>query len=613
VILGTAGHIDHGKTALVKALTGVDTDRLPEEKRRGITIDLGFAPLEIDGIGTVGIVDVPGHEGFIRTMLAGASGIDLAMLVVAADEGVMPQTREHLDILALLGIERGVVALTKSDLADDEWRSLVTDDIRTLCSNTFLSQSEIVQVSSATRSGIVELREAIARAAGSVERKRADDLFRIPVDRSFSVRGTGTVVTGTVWSGSVSVNDSLRIEPGGKEVRVRAVQSHSKSVDRATPGTRTAIALASCTVEEATRGTNLVAHRDWIPSQQVDVLISVVDDDFSPTPRTRVRIHLGTAETGARLSRLRPAENGTLSSRLVLDEPILARSGDRFVIRAPSPAATVGGGSVVDPYPSRLNKTPHREVSLAGRLREILSEAGARGVARSVLPIRTGASTETISAELEQSGAVIVGDIVIGRDAARALEEFIQSFVALHVANHRLEDGVSLQTLRAASKASPQVIDLALDRLVESGAIEVSGSIVKPAGWESRLSEHDQAVSEAILHAICIAGAEPPSLAELESKFGVMTPVLVRWLERRGDLRRVSEDRYYSSDAMSSMVESLRRGSEAGRKYTPSELKEVLGVSRKFLIPFLEYCDKTGVTERWGDGRVVKGAVGASE
>jgi selenocysteine-specific elongation factor len=613
VILGTAGHIDHGKTALVKALTGVDTDRLPEEKRRGITIDLGFAPLEIDGIGTVGIVDVPGHEGFIRTMLAGASGIDLAMLVVAADEGVMPQTREHLDILALLGIERGVVALTKSDLADDEWRSLVTDDIRTLCSNTFLAQSEIVQVSSATGSGIVELREAIARAAGSVERKRADDLFRIPVDRSFSVRGTGTVVTGTVWSGSVSVNDSLRIEPGGKEVRVRAVQSHSKSVDRATPGTRTAIALASCTVEEATRGTNLVAHRDWIPSQQVDVLISVVDDDFSPTPRTRVRIHLGTAETGARLSRLRPAENGTLSSRLVLDEPILARSGDRFVIRAPSPAATVGGGSVVDPYPSRLNKTPHREVSLAGRLREILSEAGARGVARSVLPIRTGASTETISAELEQSGAVIVGDIVIGRDAARALEEFIQSFVALHVANHRLEDGVSLQTLRAASKASPQVIDLALDRLVESGAIEVSGSIVKPAGWESRLSEHDQVVSEAILHAICIAGAEPPSLVELESKFGVMTPVLVRWLERRGDLRRVSEDRYYSSDAMSSMVESLRRGSEAGRKYTPSELKEVLGVSRKFLIPFLEYCDKTGVTERWGDGRVVKGAVGASE
>jgi selenocysteine-specific elongation factor len=260
-----------------------------------------------------------------------------------------------------------------------------------------------------------------------------------------------------------------------------------------------------------------------------------------------------------------------------------------------------------------LNKTPHREASLAGRLREILSEAGARGVARSVLPIRTGASTETISAELEQSGAVIVGDIVIGRDAARALEEFIQSFVALHVANHRLEDGVSLQTLRAASKASPQVIDLALDRLVESGAIEVSGSIVKPAGWESRLSEHDQAVSEAILHAICIAGAEPPSLAELESKFGVMTPVLVRWLERRGDLRRVSEDRYYSSDAVSSMVESLRRGSEAGRKYAPSELKDVLGVSRKFLIPFLEYCDKTGVTERWGDGRVVKGAVGASE
>ncbi|HKY96777.1 MAG TPA: selenocysteine-specific translation elongation factor [Gemmatimonadaceae bacterium] len=613
MILGTAGHIDHGKTALVKALTGVDTDRLPEEKRRGITIDLGFAPLEIPDLGTIGIVDVPGHEGFIRTMLAGASGIDLAMLVVAADEGVMPQTREHLDILSLLGIERGVIALTKCDLADDEWRSLVCDDIRTLCAGTFLSNSEIVQVSSVTGSGIVGLRDAIACIARSVEKKRADDLFRMPVDRSFSVRGTGTVVTGTVWSGSVSVNDSLRIEPGGREVRVRGVQSHSKSLQQAMPGARTAIALASCTVEDAARGTNLVAHRDWVPSQQLDVLISLVDSDFSPTPRARVRIHLGTAETGARLSRLRPAEDGQLSSRLVLDEPMLARSGDRFVIRTPSPAATVGGGSIVDPYPLRSNKTPHREVVLLERLREILDEAGARGVVRSVLPIRTGAAAEAIAAALAESGAIIVGDLVIGRSAERALEEFVQGFIALHMANHPLEDGVSLQTLRAASKASSQVIDFVLSRLVESGAIEVSGSTVKPAGWESRLSEKDQALSDAILHAICNAGSEPPSVAELEIKFGSMTPVLVRWLERRGELRRVSEDRYYSRDVVEGMVESLRTGSASGRKYTPSELKDVLGVSRKFLIPFLEFCDKTGVTERSGDGRVVKGAVRASE
>lgn len=613
MILGTAGHIDHGKTALVKALTGVDTDRLPEEKRRGITIDLGFAPLDIAGVGTIGIVDVPGHEGFIRTMLAGASGIDLAMLVVAADEGVMPQTREHLDILSLLGIERGVIALTKSDLADDEWRSLVSDDVRTLCEGTFLFDSEIVQVSSTNGSGIVDLRDAIARIARSVEMKRSDDLFRMPVDRSFSVRGTGTVVTGTVWSGSVSVNDSLHIEPGGKEVRVRAVQSHSKAMERAMPGMRTAIALASCTIDDAARGTNLVAHRDWVPSNQLDVLIRLVDSDFSPTPRTRVRIHLGTAETGARLSRLRPAGDGMLSSRLVLDEPMLARSGDRFVIRTPSPAATVGGGSIIDPYPSRSNKTPHRSIILQERLREILEEAGVRGVPRSVLTIRTGASAEAIATALSESNAVMVGDTIIGREAAQALEEFVQSFIALHMANHPLDDGVSLQTLRAASKASAQVIDFVLDRLVGSGKVEVSGSTVKPAGWESRLNHQDQALSEAILHAICIAGAEPPSLVELESKFGSMTPVLVRWLERRGDLRRVSEDRYYSKDAVAAMVESLRQGSESGRKYTPSELKDVLGVSRKFLIPFLEFCDKAGITERWGDGRVVTGRVSALE
>ena len=613
MILGTAGHIDHGKTALVKALTGVDTDRLPEEKRRGITIDLGFAPLEVEGVGTIGIVDVPGHEGFIRTMLAGASGIDLAMLVIAADEGVMPQTREHLDILSLLGIERGVIALTKSDLADDEWRSLVADDIRALCSGTFLSQAEILQVSAVVGSGITDLRNAIARIAHSVEKKRADDLFRMPVDRSFSVRGTGTVVTGTVWSGSVSVGDSLRIEPGGKEVRVRAVQSHNKSLEKAMPGTRSAIALASCTVEDAGRGTTLVAHRDWIPSQQLDVLIRLVDNNFSPAPRTRVRVHLGTSETGARLSRLRPAEDGLLSSRLVLDEPILARSGDRFVIRMPSPAATVGGGSIVDPYPSRLNKTPHRSTELTERLREILEEAGARGVARSVLPIRTGASAGAIDTALSEAAAMIVGETVVGRASGRALEEFVQSFIAVHIANHPLDDGVSLQTLRAASKASPQVIDFVLDRLIECGAIEVSGSAVKPSGWESRLNQQDQALCDAILHAICTAGSEPPSLAELQSKFGSMTPVLVRWLERRGDLRRVSEDRYYSRDALAAMVESLRVSSESGRKYTPSELKDVLGVSRKFLIPFLEFCDKTGITERWGDGRVVTGAVSASE
>ncbi|HEX6575742.1 MAG TPA: selenocysteine-specific translation elongation factor [Gemmatimonadaceae bacterium] len=607
MILGTAGHIDHGKTALVRALTGVDTDRLPEEKRRGITIDLGFAPLEIDGIGTIGIVDVPGHEAFIRTMLAGASGIDLAMLVVAADEGVMPQTREHLEILSLLGIRKGVIAITKSDLADDEWKSLVQDDIRTLTRDTFLSDAEIVFVSALTGSNVSELKDAIRRAASTVEGNRKDDLFRMPIDRAFTVRGTGTVVTGTVWSGSLERDRYARIEPGGKQFRVRAIQSHGHNVDTATPGTRTAVALASSEIEDAGRGANLISDPHWIPTTRIDVVLTL-HENFSPTPRTRVRFHAATAETGARLSRLRALEDGTLSSRLVLDEPILARAQERFVIRLPSPPTTVGGGVIVDPYPSRMRKAPHREVSLEGRLAEILGEAGPMGVKRALLPIRTGYSETAVRNALGSVNAMEVGELVISPNAITLLEDRIIRLLAIETANHPLEDGVSLQTLRMAGKAPEQVIDFVFDRLIMKGSIEVSGSLARPAGWKSRLSVRDQEVSDAILHAICTQGAEPPTVGELQSKFGSATSALIRRLERQGDVKRVSEDRYYSAAAVEQMVGSLRAWADTGRRYSPSELKEVLGVSRKFLIPFLEFCDRTGVTERQGDGRVVRSA-----
>ncbi|HEX5577097.1 MAG TPA: selenocysteine-specific translation elongation factor, partial [Gemmatimonadaceae bacterium] len=302
MILGTAGHIDHGKTALVRALTGVDTDRLPEEKRRGITIDLGFAPLMIEGIGTIGVVDVPGHEAFVRTMVAGASGIDMALVVVAADEGVMPQTREHLEILSLLGIRHGVVAITKSDLVDDDWLALVRADVQSAITRTSMQDASMIAVSALAGTGLSELKARIAEVAAAVEmRQSPDDLFRLPVDRAFTIKGTGTVVTGTVWSGSLGRDSTVIVQPGGRRFRVRGLQSHGKAVDLVAAGDRAAIALAGCEVSDVGRGCTLIDTADWATTREMECSVEMDEVSAGISPRTRLRLHLGTAEPGARV------------------------------------------------------------------------------------------------------------------------------------------------------------------------------------------------------------------------------------------------------------------------------------------------------------------------
>jgi selenocysteine-specific elongation factor len=613
VILGTAGHIDHGKTALVRALTGVDTDRLPEEKRRGITIDLGFAPLDLDDVGTVGIVDVPGHENFVRTMLAGASGIDLAMLVVAADEGVMPQTREHLEILSLLRIPRGVIALTKCDLVDAEWRQLVAEDVTALCAGTPLDGAEVVFVSSVTGEGIDQLKRAISSAARQSRRERSrDDLFRMPVDRAFTIKGTGTVVTGTIWSGTIHRDSTVRIEPGGKSFRARGIQSHGRDEVTASPGTRTAIALANCDLSDVTRGSVVVAEAAWIPSNELDVSLTFLDPAYNPHPRSRVRVHVGTGESGARFSRLRTDSSGMILARLVLEDPLVARGGDRFVIRIPSPARTIGGGEIFDPYPPRRIKKAEAKIDAVGasgdRLATLLDLAGNEGVEFSVLPVRTGLNPGAVRNAVEAASGVSLNGTVWSEGTVERLERFAESFIAIEMANHPLEAGVSLQTLRAAAKAPAGVMDIALDRLIKKGRVDLNGSMARPSGWVSKLGEREQTLSDAILHEICIHAVEPPSVSELEAKFGGSTSALLRRLEREGDVERVADDRYYGRDAVAGMVETLRESLEPGRVYSPSELKEVLRVSRKYLIPFLEFCDRKGVTERRDQGRAVRPA-----
>jgi selenocysteine-specific elongation factor len=621
VILGTAGHIDHGKTALVKALTGVDTDRLPEEKRRGITIDLGFAPLALEGVGTIGIVDVPGHEAFVRTMLAGASGIDIALLVVAADEGVMPQTREHLEILSLLGIPKALVALTKCDLVTDEWIALATDDVRGLLAGTHYADSRIVPVSAVTGLGLPELRAAIANAASS-DRVRAveDDVFRMPVDRAFTVRGTGTVVTGTVWSGTIGRDATVTVFPPGKESRVRGIQHHSAAAKVGRPGQRVALALSDLDVGEVGRGSVVVADSPWPPTSRIEAEVRITSDAVDIGPRTRLRFHLGTSDVGARISRRRVDDAGddekTFVALVVLEEPLLVRGGDRFVLRLPSPPSTIGGGVVGDPFPSarrrRGGRLADQSTGYSGigktaleRLAWMAEDAGLDGLAGDILPIRLGVSPRDGASFARELGLLEIQRRFYDPRVLAALEADIEAMVLKHVGNFPLEAGVQLQSVRSAVPARDAVVDRAIGRLVERGRIELDRSLARPIGWSPRLSDRERVVVEAILHEICIRPNEPPALSELVASFGEKAPVLLRYLERAGELVRVSDDRYYSPAAVEAMVEKLRSTLEPRRAYSPAELRDVLGVSRKYLIPFLEFCDASGVTDRKTEGRMI--------
>jgi selenocysteine-specific elongation factor len=611
VILGTAGHVDHGKTALVRALTGVDTDRLAEEKRRGITIDLGFASLAMLDGSVLGVVDVPGHEAFVRNMLAGATGIDLALLVVAADEGVMPQTREHLAILGILGTRGGVVALTKCDLVDDEWLELVREDVREAVAGTPLEGAAVCDTSIVDGRGMDELRDALHSAAAAIPARAADDLFRLPVDRAFSVRGTGTVVTGTVWSGSLARDATVRILPGDITARVRGIESHGAARTEAEPGTRTAIALSGVEVSELHRGSVLVSDRAWSASHSVLAEVALLPDAPSPIgPRTKVRFHHGTTETGARVvaagGALEPG--GRRQVRIVLDEAVVARSGDRFVLRSASPLVTIGGGIVNDPLPPHRRSRPwyHAAASPGERLPLVVGASMARGVDVASLPVRTGARPGELSTLLaDANGLRRVGERVYAEDTLRslagqavaALEEFHEHFP--------LEPGVPLQSLRARLGVDAQVAEAVLGELQSEGKLELRGAVAMRAGWEPVLSRDAERMRDRILETLQAAGAEPPSVAELEAECGANTRALLRLLEREGAVVQVEGERYYATRALDALIGTLRAATTPGRPYTPAELRDALGLSRKYLIPLLEYWDRAGITERRGSERFI--------
>ena len=609
MILGTAGHIDHGKTSLVRALTGVDTDRLPEEKRRGITIALGFAPLALEGVGTIGVVDVPGHEAFVRTMLAGASGIDLALLVIAADEGVMPQTREHLAILTLLGVTAGVIALTKADLVDDELRELVADDVRAAVAGSALADAPIVPVSSVTGAGLDDLRAAIRAAAALVPSRSADDPWRMPVDRVFSVAGAGTVVTGTAWSGTIAREATVRILPTDRTARVRSLESHGAAATTVGAGSRIALALVGVDRDEVAHDAVLVRAGDpWEPSSVLRADVALLPHAPAVGARRWLRFHLGTADVGARIiaagGPLTPGESRAV--RLLLDGPVVMRAGDRFVLRAGGTEGTIGGGVVTDPLPPSRRAKPwvRTGASDAERLEWMLLESGASGLVVASLPLRLGirpALVERLLKDLER--VVRVDDRLVRLPVLAALRSTLIALVDRTHAEHPLAPGVDRQTARAALSPNAALADEVIRRAERAGLIVVEGATIRAVAFQAGASEGATSARDRLLDRLRTAGVEPPSLTELVTEFGPEVPALLKLLDKEKRIVMVALDRPFSREGVTDLLGRLRAYVKAGTPYSPAELRDALGITRKWLIPFLEWCDRQRISLRRDDGR----------
>jgi selenocysteine-specific elongation factor len=616
-VIGTAGHIDHGKTALVKALTGVDTDRWEEEKRRGITIDLGFAPLALGDAIQASLVDVPGHEGFVRNMLAGATGIDVALLVIAADEGIMPQTEEHLAIVELLGVRRGIPVLTKRDLVDAEWLDLVGSEVSTRLGTSRVRWEPAVATSVLSGEGLDDLRDALRRVAGDLVERPADDLFRLPIDRVFTVAGAGTVVTGSTWSGSVAVGEAVQLLPLGREARVRSIEVHGETAERAVPGRRTALALVGVDKSELARGHVAVTGSGWRATTLVDVAVELLPAARKPlASRTRVRVHLGTAEVLARAvqtAAIAPGQRGV--ARLVLEAPVVARSGDRFVLRSFSPVTTIGGGVVLDPFappPTRLRRRRvAAEQSPAARLGVLAAEAGLTGLAADSLAVRLGVSPARVTAVIAEVGDTVLtaAETVVDRQAVLAEATRLAEVVRRYHEEHPLDPGMSLQALRAAvgTPAPPSAVtDAVLELAVKSGKLEVAGSVARQPRWRPALDARATDASEKLARRLADARWQVPTVAELEREFpGFPVRALLSHFARTGTVEPIDAERYAAKGALAEFRAALEAALAELGSATPAELRDRFGLTRKYLIPLLEWADRRGVTRRAGDARVL--------
>ena len=614
IIVGTAGHIDHGKTALVKALTGIDADRLEEEKRRGITIDLGFAHLQLTPTLRLGFVDVPGHERFVKNMLAGVGGIDLVLFAIAADESIKPQTREHFDICRLLGIGRGVIALTKADLVDADILELVKLEVEEMVKGSFLEVAPMVPVSSLTGAGLEQLRSELAVAANAAPEKSAAGYFRLPIDRVFTVKGFGTVATGTLISGSVAKEQSVEVYPHERILRVRGVQVHGSGSERAVAGQRTAVNLADVEPSELQRGDVLSEPGRFRAVTRVDCHLQLLPSAKPLKHRAPVHFHSGTAEIGAEVrllggaTALQPGEAAYV--RLVLKQAALLLPGDRFIIRKFSPVITIGGGAVMDlPTSPRATGAAERLALLAaadaaGRVALLVREAEF-GLGMKALVARTGWREADLSAAAKHASLLEVADswYVDGAWFQAARCKLVDALCAFHRQNP-LAPGIAKQDLRAREMAL--VPAFLLDALLSAPEIAVEGETVRLRSHSVVLKEDEEQARAAIERTFEMAGLAAPAMAEALAKSGVearRARTLLEILLREKRLLRISEELVFHHSAIERLREML--AARKSQSFVVAEFKEWTGVSRKYAIPLLEYLDRERVTRRDGDRRLI--------
>ncbi|MCY3824499.1 MAG: selenocysteine-specific translation elongation factor [Nitrospinae bacterium] len=629
VVIGTAGHIDHGKTSLVKALTGTDTDRLKEEKERGITIELGFAELILDNV-HAGIVDVPGHERFVKNMLAGVGGIDLVMLIVAADEGIMPQTREHLSICRLLGVKTGLIVLTKTDLVEPEWVELVTDDIQDFVKDTFLEEKPIVPVSAHTGDGLENLEKALHEIANQTPAKSETGIFRIPIDRVFTMRGFGVVITGTLFSGSVAVGEQVEVYPKALQARVRGLQVHGEPVEKSTAGLRTAVNLQGLERTDVFRG-DIIGHRGELKTTyMLDVLLEHLADAPRPLKtRNRIRFHAGTAEIMGRISLigrdvLEPGDSTFAQVRL--EEPIVVLPRDRFVIRSYSPIITLGGGEILDIMPRkhrrlRSSSIDHLKSLYQGdeteRLLILLRDSRLNGVE---LEDITGRLTlkpsdiQKIIQELSAHGEVQIIDqanfFSMTRAHFKTAQNNILSFLSNYHAENPLRTGAPREEVRGkAGDINEKIFAAALKHLNESNEIVENGAILRLASHSVEIDETLGEVKTKLETIFKNAHFQPPSVEDafsLNGGQGNSNQNALQILIDEGALLRLKDNIIYHENALSEAEKFLREHLSQNNEITAAEFRDLLGITRKHAIPLLEYFDTARITLRVGDKRVIR-------
>ncbi len=631
LILGTAGHIDHGKTALVRALTGTDTDRLPQEKERGITIDIGFAHLDL-GDWQLGIVDVPGHERFIKNMLAGAAGVDIALLVVAADDSVMPQTLEHLSILELLQVKHGLIAITKADLADPDWLDLVEEDVRTMAEGTFLEGSPIVRTSATKRTGFDDLKAAVAEICADVDVTDTSSVFRMAIDRSFVMHGRGTIVTGTVWSGRASTGEEVQWLPEGKKLKIRGLQSHGRDAETVQRGQRAALNLQGVHHTEIGRGNELATPNLLRPTRRITVHVRVLKD--SPLPvrhRAHLRLHLGTQEviSSVRLLRgttIEPGEQGF--AQLICAEPIVAMARQPFVIRCESPVITLGGGTVIQPTDRRISR---RDPDAIDRLEGLTSDDELTRAAAAAYFNLAGAFTELDlcrEADIpEDRAAAVIGELLSSgsiaeltsgpRGVLRLHKDYLQTLrKRIKRVMKRLHDASPLESAiprqRLAGKLSyiaPEVVSAVVDRLVAESQLVGDENAVALASFKPKLTATQLRLYEIIDDAYKSAGFSPPSAGNLAQEHAVdvaeVKPI-IELAASGGHLVHLGGGMHIHKDCEEQLREKITTALAEGEGMTVSQIRDLLGITRKHAVPICEYLDRIGLTKRQGDLRVLK-------